>query len=699
VNIVAHDNQYKPSDAPEKSYGAVTAITNKAVDNLLFSKFDCVDTSQLRSRSLTAMRREDVNLVNAIARHDREIHIDMTNQAAVRRELYAQVKREYGSVAAYAQARRQSGFAKSEAHRRLSERRQGIAQNLSVNSQNRAMLLERATEKSELRLKPVSRSQVETSRAAYRAKKALVHNSRVVKDVDVIDLAASRAEFKYNQAVSKLKTRTVKIKVRTFNPATGKLEKTTVATHEIKPMDGDGGVITRGLRGCVQNAAFAVSPLTQIKGEISKHEADNSALSAAMKAERVAEMGLRYSRRLIKDKQYRRVSKLQSKANTANAKKLARREEGGGIRERHRIKTQYMNNVNRARRACDVKIKAIKAQKPHKTTTKAAKKVARIVRLLLPKNPAAIAVGIKVGLVLFGALCVIFAILIPFIGMGGDFMAGMLSSYLAEDEHMISAYEHFRNRLRTHLNMVESSTDANAFIYMFNGTLVNRNDILNGYAVDPYLLISYLSARYFVFEESTDDDNDGGVFVYRPVLNPIRTAELRRRIEAFYDTLITIETVTVATTVNTMLPFPTGVLDESTRLLHHDTIQVGSVFYVPNAVAPSQWLSVTHRTSPVFTPQPGGGTAWDSTYTLLYVDENTNPVQGTPPVTMTIGNLLALNGAYLANSFSTTVSVNITFGDVERHIMNSYHGEEGDMMLAMFELYMESRGNRHDLFA
>jgi hypothetical protein len=172
----------------------------------------------------------------------------------------------------------------------------------------------------------------------------------------------------------------------------------------------------------------------------------------------------------------------------------------------------------------------------------------------------------------------------------------LLSTYLAEDSDMIAAYDYFRRQVADIIREEEPSSSSIDVLYFYNGVRVRRGEIINGYMLDPHLLIAYLSAWYFVFEGETDasQEHQGGVFVFRPNRNPIRTAQVRRLIDDFIDNLIEVE-----------------------RLRNTDT---------------------EHE-------------------------------------------------------------IHVKFGDVERYIRNTYSGSEGEMMLAMFQIYTRTQGNRPDLFS
>jgi hypothetical protein len=504
-------------------------------------------------------------------------------------------------------------------------------------------------------------------------KSKIKQNYKTAQKDGKIEIGASKAELKYDKAVSKLKTKKVWKKTVVFNKETGKIEKTKVLTEVIKPMDGEGGVVSRALKGGMQGITLAIHPWTLTKGEISKYENDNAALSALMKGERAVEHGLRHAHKLIKAEPYRRAGQLQHKMDKANAKKFSH-EKGGNLRQRHKSKKDYMKRAKKSRTAAVVK------KQKRGVAKSIAKKFEALKKALIPKNPAVLLAVLKGALIVLAVFGIMYLLMLPFIGGGDDFVVGILSSYLSEDSDILAAYDHMKGLVEAEMNSIEpNNPNYEEYLYFYNGYPTTRQDIINSYAVDPYELISFLSAWYFAYSATTDEDGEiqGGTFVYRPVRNPNRTAELRGLIQEFFDNLFHVNLVSETQTITTN--YPAGVWGGGQDLIQvGDTLHVGGndllVISLENLVMDS---------------------GWNIEYTLEIVgsaDSDGNPVQ----TTMTAYDLYMMN--FNMSRDYESLNIYVTTGNVEQYIRDTYTGEEGDVMIDMYLLYMETQGNRGYLF-
>ncbi|MCL2754573.1 MAG: M23 family metallopeptidase, partial [Oscillospiraceae bacterium] len=164
-------------------------------------------------------------------------------------------------------------------------------------------------------------------------------------------------------------------------------------------------------------------------------------------------------------------------------------------------------------------------------------------------------------------------------------LAYAMTTYTAEDDDIRKAHSYFRSQIEPQIRNLESGELEN-HRYFVNGSQVNRDELFFGYAIDPYLPISYISAWYFVHEELS--------FVYNPILYRSRTQALQRLINGF----------------------------------------IADVFEFSRVV-----------------------------------------------------------------NESGEVEINVNIADIEAHITRKYDGDEGEAMLVLFSVYMESRGNKPYLFS
>jgi hypothetical protein len=534
-------------------------------------------------------------------------------------------------------------------------------------------------------------------------KKAASQNYQDAKKTGKLEVGAAKAELKYDKAVSRLKTKKVWKTTVVFNKTTGKIEKTKVLTEVIKPMDCEGGVVSRALKSGMQGIALAIHPWTLVKGEISRYENENAALSMVMKAERAVEHGIRRAHKLIKAEPHRRASQLQHKMDKANAKKLAH-EKGGNLRQQHKTKKEYMKQAKKSRTA-----HAVKKQK-RGIAKSISKKFEEIKKLLLPKNPVVLLALIKGGLIVMAVFMLVFMIALPFIGGGEDFAVGVLSSYLSEDSDITAAYNHMRGLVETEINSIELNNPGyDLYLYYYNGQPTTRQAILNSYAVDPYELTSFLSAWYFAYRASTDQDGEvqGGTFVYRPVRNPNRTAELRGKIQEFFDNLFIVTLISGTQTVRTN--YPPGVWSGGQNL-----IQVDDILDLSSSGNANIWNEFPVKVISIEDLAVDSG--WNREYTLevlnrlddvgypisVTLDEDGEPVLDDNgnyiPLQVTVtASQLYMTNFYLSRDYEV-LNISVTTGNVERYIRETYSGEEGALMWDMYMLYMETQGNRDYLF-
>jgi hypothetical protein len=625
-----------------------------------------------------------------------------------RAELYTQIKSEYGSIGEYSQAKKNRGYEKTEQHTKLiakhdnlisnyearssalNEKRESIINESSaiklndstkfrVSASNSRSLneldrLERSIIQEEIKSESNHNKKKNTNRniRTYSAKRdKLLEQSGNRRYYDAkqtlklsdnsLERKAAKADLKLSEAESKLKTQTRKRRRYRFNHETGEIVRETVKVSEIKPIDGNGGALGKGLKCTVGNALTAVAPLTLMTGQLSKYEKDNSALEATMRTERAVERGARLIHRNVKkhlnEEPYKRVSKLQFESDRANAKFQASK--STAPRSRYLTKKQYMKRAQEARKATANKINKSVSAKAKEWIKEALKSAGKAVF-----NPAAILVVGKIMLIVLIILIVGAIVILPFaLGMMENAVMGLMSTYPSNDDDILAAYEHIRELVADEITDIETNNPGyDLYLYHYNDYETTQQDILNSYMVNPHELISFLSAWQFAY-------NADEPFVY--------SAALHGLIQGFYDNLFHVNTTSATEIITTN--YPRGEWGDS-----EDFIQAGDIIEIDENLLTIISLEAVDVDD-----------GWNILYTVEVSDiqdSDNNPTQSTITAFELYNTNFSLSREY--EVFNIFVSV----GNAEQYIQNTYTDEQGELMLEMYQLYVSAQGNRPNLF-
>ena len=395
----------------------------------------------------------------------------------------------------------------------------------------------------------------------YKALKAGKTDLKLEKDAAKADLALIKAE-------SKLPTQKVKRFTYHCDEKTGLITKKKIVVEEIKPMDGNGGIVTKSLKGTAEAAALAANPWTIAKGEIGKYESENATLKVAMTGVRTTERGLRHGAKLLKQEPHRRVAKLQHKADKANAKIYANRK-GGTAFQKQQLKKQYMKKAANARRAVTKETITTKALALLKAPLKA-------IAHFITKNPTVILIIIAVILIFILIYGIITMIMLPFTSAGGDLIGGLISTYPSEDADIHKAYDELKTLYTADIASNESGS-YDIICYYVGGQPKTQWQMYNEYIFDPHQLISYLSAYWLVYVNGVSIDSDDYKEDITPFhFNTTRASNMvKRKVKDYYEAVYSVSSTTTTEYVTTQ--YLAGVWEEG-----HDLLKVDDVIYVPN---------------------------------------------------------------------------------------------------------------------
>lgn len=331
-------------------------------------------------------------------------------------------------------------------------------------------------EGSEARQRPSSRLQFTEEERADPALQKYIRRS-------------DRAADKLDAAKAKIPTKTVKVKERVFDEATGR-GKTSIRFEEVEKKP-NGKLRQNPLSRPLQQVSLAAH------NEVHKVEQENVGVAAGHKAEEMAERGvlhtgskMREAIRHHRTKPWRGLAKAEQETIRANADflyqkalhddpALAASNPVSRYLQKKRIQRNYAKQVRQA-------------EKTAKNTTAAAKTAAVRAKETAQKTAAFVRKNSKVFLPIIG----IAAIVVMLIGavsscsvVGGSGTSSVLSSsFLSEDADMLAAEEAYcamEAELQEYLDTCESTHAYDEYHYD-----------LDTIEHDPYVLISILSALH-----------------------------------------------------------------------------------------------------------------------------------------------------------------------------------------------------------
>ena len=403
-------------------------------------------------------------------------HIAVADKKELLSERSEIIKSEYGSIKGYNIAKQSPDFIKSE---RLKEVEFKVAKADGVirDKGNKVRKLSARAEN--------IRTERSENRSFHVSEKS---NKKLVK-----------AEKKINHRIIR--------KSYKFDSVNGKINKSLTLEKSIKPLDGRGGIVTKGLKGA--GAITAVRLSASIHGQLTKHGSGTDSEKAFNTGIRAIEHGAvkatKHAHKFLKERPYKRVSKLQLKSDKANAKLYAKRK-GGSAKQMKKHAKQYMNKAKQAR----------KAMTTGEKVGKAIKAVAMAVKKLL-FNP----VVLKVLLVAALVVLIVSMIMSLILAVANDGM-NIMGAFLTDDENIYAA--------QNHANAHAKTTVTNVINNLINNTTAEEV-WLNSFTVghNPYSLISFLSA-YSLHLSGDEYDNS---FVFTD--NHIRQAT-----ERFINTMYTV---------------------------------------------------------------------------------------------------------------------------------------------------------------
>ena len=371
---------------------------------------------------------------------------------------------------------------------------------------------EAVREGSEARQRPSSRLQfTDEDRADPNLRKYIERSDRAADELDT--------------AKSKIPTKTVKVKERVFDEATGK-GKTSIRFEEVEKKP-NGKLRHNPLGRPAQEISLAAH------NKVHEVEQENVGVEAGHKAEELAEQGVLHAGSRVRQalhhhetKPWRDAAKAEQAANKANAEvlyqkavqddpSLATSNPVSRYLQKKRIQRSYAKEVRNA-------------QKNTQKTASAAKTAAVRTKEAAQKTAAFVKKHSKVILPIVG----IAAIVVMLIGgvsscsmMAGSGISSVFSSsYLSEDSDMLAAEEAYcamEAELQEYLDTYESTHAYDEYHY-------DLDDIEH----DPYVLISFLSAlQEGIFTLADVQDDLEMLFEKQYILTETVETETRYRTE------------------------------------------------------------------------------------------------------------------------------------------------------------------------
>lgn len=286
-----------------------------------------------------------------------------------------------------------------------------------------------------------------------------------------------------------------------WNPEKQKMQRKLRLEKEVKPLPKP-NIVQKGVQGAKHAVTTTVSGIAH--QQISKYEDDNQTLKAAHGTEKVAESALRFAsnkvkatNQKLKEKPYKKVSKL--KFDTENAhKKLSQHKVALEHKTEQQTKKEAKKEAKKALKKSQQKInqknaaKTAKkgASKVGKKAGQAAKDVGQIIVKAIANNKVVIIILI-IFLLLFGLLFILGSS--GFTSLGDTGTMVIASSYTSDEEDIYAAND-YMNALENNLNY-QISNIPNVYVGWNE-----YNYYLDPIGHDPYALISYLTAMEINFD-------------------------------------------------------------------------------------------------------------------------------------------------------------------------------------------------------
>jgi hypothetical protein len=299
-----------------------------------------------------------------------------------------------------------------------------------------------------------------------------------------LERSATKADGALLKAEKKMPTHRVVRMSYKFDSTTGKINKSLVLEKKIKPVDG--GFVTKGLKGASTITAARLGQ--SIHSQISKveNETQNVGLKAAHKAERFAEHGMtkgvQRAHKFIKERPYKKVSKLQLKSDKAKAKLYAKKK-GGSARQMKKHAKSYMKQARQAR---------ISKSPLQKLMEKIIEKIKFLIQALIRKITVLLGKPLTIATLVTIIVSIVLALVLAIAGGSGAF----LGAFYAEDTQIHGAVAHANahaiTAVQATINAVNTSGADEVIVQPY--TL----------SYNPYALISYLSA--FAYVNSNEDN-------------------------------------------------------------------------------------------------------------------------------------------------------------------------------------------------
>lgn len=331
------------------------------------------------------------------------------------------------------------------------------------------------------------------------------------------EIKAARADYRLAKAQKKLPQHRIVRKTYVFDEKSGKVKRKLKIEKEIKPVNGRGGIVSDGIKKSTSTLTSAA--VVGIHRQISKYEEDNSALKAAHGAEKVAEKSVRSGIRTvkaankhIKEVPYKKASRLKFQSEKANRKLTFNK----AVSKNQEV-IKGTETAKKAARKSMMKRNARQLQKSAgNTAQKAVTKLAKKAQEILLKNKYVL-IGIVIILL---AVCIFSSLFGSFAMMFSENTGAIIAStYMSEDGDMRAAEDYIKsleNGLQGTLNNIPN---------MYKGWDEYRYS-LDSIGHDPYALISYLSAKYIVFQYGTEIQGD-----IQALFNALYSIQLRAVLE------------------------------------------------------------------------------------------------------------------------------------------------------------------------
>jgi len=296
---------------------------------------------------------------------------------------------------------------------------------------------------------------------------------------------AAKADKSLLKAEKKMPTHRVVRMSYKFDSDTGKINKSLTLEKKIKPVDG--GLVTKGLKGATTITAAKLGH--SIHGQISKHENEtqNVGLKAAHTAEKFVEhsatKSVQRAHKFLKERPYKKVSKLQHKADKANAKLYAKRK-GGTARQMKKNAKSYMNKAKQAR---------ITKSPANKLLEKIIEKIKIFLKMLIKKIVVLLGKPLAIATAVLIVVSIIMVLVLAIAGNSGAF----LGAFYAEDGEIHAAYNYSVDYTQTAIQAAIDTIDTSGVDEIIvNPIVINHN---------PYAVIAVVSA--FVLENGGEDNS------------------------------------------------------------------------------------------------------------------------------------------------------------------------------------------------